>query len=202
MRWLAGLWNWLVGENRRGPAETIPVGAKTTRLAEWSDVETVASLLEKHGVDYVLIGGYALFANGLARQTGDIDIVVNNTPRNNRRWIAALAELPDGAARELIGEDHPFPVDDVAVVEGEAQEAGVIRINDMVTIDVMPRACGLSYADLAPHIARAERPGGAINVLDLHGLLKTKQGLRPKDQGDRQRIEWALSQLPKDTGQP
>jgi hypothetical protein len=202
-RWLGKLRNWLVGGPEPAPASD----AKTTRLAEWADVETVAALLEKHRVEYVLVGGYALFANGLARQTGDIDIVVRDTPENNRRWIAALAELPDGAARELAGEDRPFPVEETGhdpnkAGEGEAQEAGVIRVNDIVTIDVMPKACGLRYEDLEPHIARMRRPGGTIAVLDLSGLLRTKQGLRPKDQSDRHRIEWALSRLPGGAERP
>jgi hypothetical protein len=45
------------------------------------------------------LGGYALSFNGLTRQSGDIDILVSTTPENNRRWIAALSELPDGARR-------------------------------------------------------------------------------------------------------
>ncbi len=69
----------------------------------------VTALLERHGVDYVLIGGYALYANGLVRNTGDIDILVRDTPDNNASWIAALSELPDRAAAELAGEAAPFP---------------------------------------------------------------------------------------------
>ncbi|MCS3926251.1 tRNA A37 N6-isopentenylltransferase MiaA [Bradyrhizobium elkanii] len=64
----------------------------------WRDVFRLIELLEKHGAEYVLIGGYALSFNGLTRQTGDVR---PTTPENNRRWIAALSELPDGAAKEL-----------------------------------------------------------------------------------------------------
>ena len=63
------------------------------RNAGWRDVFRVVELLEKHGAEYVLVGGYALSFNGLTRQTGDVDILVPTDPENNRRWIAALSEL-------------------------------------------------------------------------------------------------------------
>lgn len=188
MRWLADLWRWLGGrgETARRDGEA----GNLVRPATWTDVETVASLLEKHAADYVLVGGYALVANGLIRATGDVDILVRNTPENNRRWIAALGELPDAAAAELAGEDNPFPADDEA-----AGEAGVIRIFDVFIIDVMPKACGLTYEDLLPHVARLTEGGKSVNVLDMAGLLRTKQGVRDKDRSDREQLEMALARI-------
>lgn len=202
MRWLARLWRWIAGSpNSVSPSAPT---AQATRPALWSDVEAVVALLEKHRVEYVLIGGYALLANGLARQTGDIDILVNDAPENNRRWIAALGELPDGAAKELSGNDRPFVMEaaaeDAELDEGQSAP-GVIRINDVITVDVMPRACGLSYQDLKPHITRVARDSREMNVLNLEGLLRTKQGVRPKDQADRQRLEWAISRRDELRGQ-
>lgn len=192
MNWLRAVWRRLAGRPAlpppsRAPAAP-PVPAATTRPAVWADVETVTTALEKHDVAYVLVGGYALYANGLIRNTGDVDIVVRDTPDNNRRWIAALSELPDGAAKEMLGEDHPFPTD---AAETDDQP-GVIRVFDVFVVDVMPMACGLSYDDLRPHIVRLERGGRGINVLDLEGLLLTKRSPRDKDQLDRQTIELAL----------
>ena len=40
--------------------------------------------------------------------TTDIDIAVAPDADNNRRWLAALAELRDGAAAEMFGEEGPF----------------------------------------------------------------------------------------------
>ena len=73
----------------------------------------ILELMEKHGAEYVVVGGYALSFNGLTRQTGDVDILVPTTPENNRRWISALSKLPDGAAKELFEiADDPFTVRD------------------------------------------------------------------------------------------
>ena len=74
-----------------------------TRPATWEDVKSLARLLDEAGVEYALIGGYALAAHGFSRFTEDIDILVNTSAENSRRWIMALAKLPDGAARRLAG---------------------------------------------------------------------------------------------------
>lgn len=170
-------------------ASTGAAGPPRTRDASWGDVEAVAALLDAHRVDYVLVGGYAMAANGLVRQTTDIDVVVRDTPENSRRWVEALSGLPDGAAAELRGLRDPF-----APGPGSPdEERGPVRIFDEFVIDVMPRACGLAYEDLEPHIGRLETGGRTVNVLDLHGLLLTKRGVREKDVGDRRQIEIALS---------
>ena len=56
-----------------------------TRPATWEDVLDLARRLNRHGARYVLVGGYALAAHGLARMTTDIDIAVAPDAENNRR---------------------------------------------------------------------------------------------------------------------
>jgi hypothetical protein len=48
---------------------------------------------------------------------------------------------------------------------------------------------------MAPHIVGMTIDDTPIRVLDLPGLLKTKQGLRPKDQMDAAIIAEALRRL-------
>lgn len=192
MRWLKGIWNWLTGpETGRSSAEIVPSAPdeQRARNAGWRDVFRLVELLEKYGAEYVLVGGYALSFNGLTRQTGDVDILVPATPENNRRWIAALSELPDGAAKELFEiADDPFTARDAAAPSGP----GVIRVIDEFVVDVLPAACGLSYDELKPHVRRTSTQWGQINVLDLEGLRLTKQSPRGKDRVDLQHIEAAL----------
>jgi hypothetical protein len=161
MGWLARLGRWFAGSDPSLGTKTAAVDAATggqhvTRPADWTDVEHLAALLERHRVEYVLIGGYALYANGLIRNTGGIDIVVRDTPDNNAAWIAALSELPDGAAMELRGETSPFPND-----ADTDDQPGTIRVFDVFVVDVMPRACGLSFEDLQPFIAGLSGPSSA-----------------------------------------
>ncbi|MFZ1575898.1 MAG: hypothetical protein WAT36_11815 [Chromatiaceae bacterium] len=105
--------------------------------------------------------------------------------QNARRWVAALSHLPDGAAGEMQGEDDPF--------QGDYPYA--IRINDEFTVDVLPAVAVVSFTELEQHIEWLELDGVPIPVLDLHGLLAIKQGLRPKDQSDAAVLRQAIAGL-------
>lgn len=150
--------------------------AEFTRPATWDDVIALTRVLEQHGARYALIGGYALAAHGYRRFSEDIDILVDPRPDNTPLWVAALATLPDGAARELEGDPDIF--------DREGHYA--IRINDEITVDVMPAACGHDWLELSPHAIRMTSPDGIqMSVLSLEGLLLTKEGMRDKDRADR-----------------
>ena len=159
-----------------------PQAALFTRPATWEDVLHTARLLNAHQVRYVLVGGYALAAHGLVRMTQDIDIAVAPDADNAQRWIAALAQLPDASAAEMRAEIDPF--------QGDYLHA--IRINDEFTIDVLPSVAGISFEQLEPYATTVTIDGIAVNVLNLEGLLLTKQGLRPKDQADAELLRQAI----------
>lgn len=166
------------------PPETVDA-VSYTRPATWEDVLTTVRLLNQRKVRYVLVGGYALAAHGYVRMTQDIDIAVAPDRENARRWIDALGDLPDGVSRELANEPDPF--------EGDVLHA--IRINDEFTVDILPSVSGIPFAALESHIEWLQLGGEPVPVLDLEGLLMTKQGLRPKDQADAQILRGALEQL-------
>lgn len=147
-----------------------------TRAATYQDVLQVAKLLEDEGVEYALIGGYALALQGIVRLTEDVDVLVAPTPENAERWVRALSKLPDGAARELAGDQTVH------------LEPYAIRINDEFTIDVMNSASGLSWVDLEPYVTRID----GINVVSLEGLLRMKERGRLKDQADAEAIRKVL----------
>ena len=156
-----------------------------TRPATWSDVVHLAELFAKHGVSWALIGGYAIASHGFVRFSEDVDVLVDPSPKNTARWIAALSELPDRAARELADNPELF------------EEAGpyAVRINDEFTVDVMPAACGHSWAELAPFIETKTIDGCTIPVLGLEGLLLTKGGTRDRDRADAAVLRAALARL-------
>lgn len=156
-----------------------------TRPATWEDVKLIARHFAEAGVDYALVGGYAIAAHGFNRFTEDIDVLVNPSAENARRWIAALSKLPDHAAAELAAEPDVFAGDKLYA----------IRINDEITVDVMPSIAGHSWQDMAPHITTMDVDGVSVRLLNLEGLLKTKQGVRPKDQMDAAILSAALDHL-------
>ena len=159
--------------------------AEFTRPATWEDVKQLARYFDDAGVEYALIGGYALAAHGLARLTDDVDVLVNPSAANSRRWIVALARLPDGAARELEADPDVFAT----------QRRYAIRINDEITVDILPAAAGYTWEQLQPHVIDVIIDEARVKVLDLEGLLKTKQVPRPKDQADAEAIRRAIDLL-------
>lgn len=156
-----------------------------TRPATWDDVKTLARYFAEAGVEYALVGGYAIAAHGFNRFSEDIDVLVEPSPANARRWIAALSRLPDSAAADLADEPDVFAADNLHA----------IRINDEFTVDVMPAVAGLTWTELAHHITLLDVEAMAVPVLGLAGLLKTTQGAGPKDQVDAVVLRTAVERL-------
>lgn len=152
----------------------------SARPATVDDLKLLLQSLNENGVEYLLIGGYALYALGYQRGTTDIDIVLRPTREQGERVRRALLVLPDRAAEYLIPEWF---------VEGEA-----IRVADAFVVDLLFNACGETYETLLPHAVTIDLDGVSIRTLDIGGLLKTKQSSRAKDTLDRVILERALSE--------
>ncbi len=61
------------------------------------DFRDLLTLLNKHKVEYMIVGGYALAFHGAPRYTGDIDIFVNPDSINAQHILAALDEFGFGS---------------------------------------------------------------------------------------------------------
>lgn len=57
------------------------------------DFRDLLASLNSHGVEYVIVGGYALAFHGAPRFTGGLDIHVRPDPENAERVLRALADL-------------------------------------------------------------------------------------------------------------
>lgn len=69
-----------------------------SRPATLEDLKTLIRALNEQGADYLLIGGYALFAHGYHRATTDIDVLVPASRESGRKIREALMILPDRSA--------------------------------------------------------------------------------------------------------
>ena len=156
-----------------------------TRPATWEDLKTLAQLLNEAQVQYALVGGYAIAAHGFNRQSEDIDLLVSPDAENSRRWIVALSRLPDHATQALVGERDVFAQD----------KRYAVRVNDEFTIDIMPSMAGHAWDEMRSYIETVDLDGIPLKVLNLEGLLLSKQGARPKDQMDAALLRQALAVL-------
>ncbi|MDR2209737.1 MAG: hypothetical protein LBE22_12455 [Azoarcus sp.] len=159
-----------------------------TRPATLDDLKFLIQSLNDRGVDYFLIGGYALFAHGYHRATTDIDVLVSATRATGIKVREALMTLPDHAAQDI---------DPAWFEEGEN-----IRVADAFMVDIMLNACGETYETLSQYAETVELDGIPIRTINLEGLLRTKQTLRDKDVSDRVVLEQALERYRQPSRKP
>jgi hypothetical protein len=148
------------------------------RAPEPDDVLRICRALNLAGARYLLIGGFAVVVHGGARFTKDIDLLVDDAPENVARVKRALAVLPDNAAREVDDEDVRRHV--------------VVRVADEVIVDLMGRACGVTFAEATTDAEGFEKDGVVIPVASPRTLIRLKQTVRPQDAIDRAFLEGVL----------
>lgn len=153
------------------------------RPASLEDLKALIQSLNRQQVDYLLIGGYALFVHGYHRATTDIDVLVPATFESGAKVKAALMVLPDQAAKDL--EPEWF-------ADGDN-----IRVADAFLVDVMLNACGETYDTLKQYAITIDLEGIPVQTVSIEGLLRTKQTVRDKDVSDRHILERALELFKK-----
>ena len=155
-----------------------PPDAGDSRPATVDDLKVLLRSLNEQNVDYLLIGGYALYALGYQRGTVDIDVMLRPTREQGERTRRALLMLPDGVAKDL---DADWFI-----------ESETIRVADEFVVDLMFNACGETYETLLPYAVTIDFDGVPVRTLNIEGLLKTKQSVREKDRLDREILERAM----------
>ena len=96
-----------------------------------NDFKELLELFNKHKVEYLIVGGYALAFHGSPRFTGDIDLFVRPVRENAERILAALDEFGFGSL-DLSEDDFTMP--------GKVIQLGVppIRIDIITSISGVP----------------------------------------------------------------
>lgn len=75
------------------------------------DFKEFIELLNKHGVEYMIVGAYAvMYHTNISRDTKDIDFWINKTKENAARCVQAIKEFNglDVTATDLLGEKEIF----------------------------------------------------------------------------------------------
>ena len=94
-----------------------------------NDFKELLELFNARGVEYLVVGGYALAAHGAPRNTGDIDLWINPTRDNAIRVLRALEQFGIGGLGlgidDFVKPDHvmqlgvpPVRVDLVTAIDG------------------------------------------------------------------------------------
>jgi len=115
--------------------------------------------LDAHGVEYLIVGAYAMGVFGYTRATGDIDILVRPNKENAIKIVRAL-------------ETFGAPVHQVSVKDFE-KEGIVFQIGVApLRIDLLTSIDGVSFDEIK--IEKHDVGGVSLPVIDLDSLLKNK----------------------------
>ena len=141
------------------------------------DYKDILSAFNAEGVDYLLVGAYALAVHGLPRATGDIDLWVRRSPENAERIITALAAF--GAPLSGI-DPQDFTMPELVFQIGVAPRR----------IDILTSVSGLSFEEAWPDREAVAVDGIRIPVMSRRHLIVNKRSTgRAKDQADADWLE-------------
>lgn len=143
------------------------------------DPEAIISVLEKHVVEYVLIGGLAGRLYGSPIVTRDMDVCYSRAPDNLKRLAAALAEL-HAAMRGVEPALGPrFTIDEAALRLGDSFTFSTTA-GDFDCLGT-PRGVG-GYSELAAGAAVVQIGSHTVRVASLDDLIAMKRAAgRPQD---------------------
>ena len=146
-----------------------------------SDFLDLLRALVDSGVEFVVVGAYALSFHGAPRASGDIDIFVKPSPDNAARvWRALLAFGAPLAAAGVVQSDFEKP--DLVYQIGLPPRR----------IDVLTSISGVSFEEAWSSRAAASVQGRTVHFIGREMYLRNKLAAgRPKDLADAARLSEA-----------
>ncbi len=141
------------------------------------DYRDLLSAFCRSGVEFVLVGAYAMAAHGQPRATMDIDLLIATSAANAERVAAALREF---GAPEAAIDRHALTTPGMVVQIGIAPRR----------VDLLTRLSGVDsgtvFANAEAHVVDGLR----VPVIALDDLIRNKRATgRAQDQVDAERLE-------------
>jgi hypothetical protein len=140
----------------------------------------VIEVLNRHGVEYVVIGGFAAEVHDAAvPPTRDIDVTPRSSPENLARLSAALYELDAKVRADGVPEGLSFNHDATSLAQ--ARVWNLTSLAGEFDITFQPSGTA-GYDDLAVNAIHLAVYGQDLPVADLADLIRSKEAAgRPKD---------------------
>lgn len=134
--------------------------------------------LDRHGVDFVLVGGLAGIAHGSSYPTYDLDVAYSRDRGNLERLVEALREI--GVSLRGAPADLPFQLDAATLANG----ANFTFDTEFGSFDILGDVAGIKSYDELRHGSRQENLFGIpVRVASLDHLIAMKRAAnRVKDQ--------------------
>jgi hypothetical protein len=139
-------------------------------------LQDVFESFERHEVRYLVIGGIAAVLHGVPRATFDLDILIDATPDNADRLLAALLEAGLGTA--------------ALTSAGEVLANEITIFRDRVRIDVQTSTPGLTFGEAWGRRKTVEFQRCRFHIVSREDLIASKRASgRPVDLEDVRSLE-------------
>jgi predicted nucleotidyltransferase len=141
------------------------------------DFKEFFRFLNETGVEYLLIGGWAVGFHGCPRATADMDVWVACDPANARRVVLAL---------QLFGFTHGEATESLFT-----QPGFVVRIGlPPMRIELLTKISGVEFSECRARCETMIVDEIAVSVIALEDLIANKKAsARPKDLADVDALE-------------
>jgi predicted nucleotidyltransferase len=141
----------------------------SSRIKFEKDFLEFISLCNKHKVEYLVIGGYAVAIHGYPRYTKDIDVSIQISAKNAEAMIKKCRSNDRGdekfgfASLNLTSEDF-------------TKVGGFIQLGyEPLRIDIVNDLDGVSFEKALKNKTVVEYEGVSINFIGYEDLIKNKQ---------------------------
>ena len=143
------------------------------------DFKDLLRCLSSEGVEFLIVGAYALAYHGLPRATGDIDILVRPTPENAPRVHRALSEFGAPLASSGLSEAD-WTSEDMVYQIGVPPRR----------VDILTGISGVSFDAAWEGRASADLEGYTVSFIGREALILNKRSTgRLKDMADVESLE-------------
>lgn len=140
-------------------------------------VKELLQALDRHGVEFMIIGGIAGLAHGSSYPTYDLDVIYAREASNLERLAATLIEI--GVSLRGAPPDLPFTADARTLENG----ANFTFDSEWGSFDILADAAGMRDYEAMRADARLDTiEGVAVRIVSLDDLIAMKRAAnRPKD---------------------
>jgi hypothetical protein len=143
------------------------------------DFVDIAKAFIDNGVEFLVVGAYALAAHGFPRTTGDIDLFVRPTPENAQRVFRALADFGAPVVAHGVTR-HDFEI------EGKVYQLGLPPRR----IDILTSISGVSFDEAAAHAIEGKLGPVKIRFIGKAAMARNKLASgRQKDLVDAELLQ-------------
>ena len=131
------------------------------------------SLLNKHGVQYILVGGAAVHSHGYERYTGDVDLWVNPIQENMEKLFIAIREFG-------------FDTSSLVTHKFSEKDAPIKLVEDGRKIDIIHHLTNaVTFEEAWAHVTKEKKEDFYFYLISYYHLLQIKKAAgRPKDLAD------------------